>query len=94
VDVLGFEAEWGTEEGSTMASVGRDGRSIMLCEGAQGRPGTWVWIGVEDVRPWHHRLSGRGARILQEPVERPWALEMQVEDPDGHVLRFGSESSA
>lgn len=74
-----------------MASVGRDGRSIMLCEGAQGQPGTWVWIGMEDILPLYQRLSGRGARIRQPPENRPWAYEMQVEDPDGHVLRFGSE---
>ena len=92
VDVLGFETEWGGEEGSTMASVGRDGRSIMLCEGAQGQPGTWVWIGVDDIRPLYDRLSRRGAKIRQAPESRPWAYEMQVEDPDGHVLRFGSES--
>jgi uncharacterized glyoxalase superfamily protein PhnB/quinol monooxygenase YgiN len=91
VDVLGFEPEWGAEEGSTMASVARDGRSIMLCEGAQGQPGTWVWIGVENIRPLYDRLARRGARIREAPVNRPWAYEMQVEDPDGHVLRFGSE---
>lgn len=91
VDVLGFHPEWGTEEGSDIASVGRDGRSIMLCEGAQGQPGTWVWIGVDDIRPLYARLARAGARIRQEPVNRPWAYEMQVEDLDGHVLRFGSE---
>ena len=91
VDVLGFQAEWGGEEGSTIASVGRDGRSIMLCEGAQGQPGTWVWIGMEDILPLYRRASGRGAKIRQQPENRPWAYEMQVEDPDGHVLRFGSE---
>jgi uncharacterized glyoxalase superfamily protein PhnB/heme-degrading monooxygenase HmoA len=91
VDVLGFEAEWGAEDGSTMASVARNGRSIMLCEGSQGQAGTWVWIGVEDIRPLYDRLRRRGASIRQEPVNRPWAYEMQVEDPDGHVLRFGSE---
>lgn len=91
VEVLGFQVEWGAEEGSAMASVGRDRRSIMLCEGAQGQPGTWVWIGVDDVGPLHDRLSRRGARIRQDPVNRPWGREMQVEDLDGHVLRFGSE---
>jgi heme-degrading monooxygenase HmoA/catechol 2,3-dioxygenase-like lactoylglutathione lyase family enzyme len=91
VDVLGFRPEWGTEEGSEMASVIRDGRSIMLCQGAQGQPGTWVWIGVEDIRPLYTRLTSTGAKIRQGPVSRPWAYEMQVEDPDGHVLRFGSE---
>ena len=90
-EVLGFVAEWGAEEGSTMASVVRDGHSIMLCEGAQGRPGTWVWIGIEDIGPLYDGLSRRGAKIRQAPVNQPWAYEMQVEDPDGHVLRFGSE---
>ena len=94
VDVLGFETEWGGAVGSPMASVGRDGRSIMLCEGAQGQPGTWIWIGVDDVRSLFDRLSRRGAKIRQAPENRPWACEMQVEDPDGHVLRFGSEPAS
>ena len=25
------------------------------------------------------------------PEHYPWAYEMKVTDPDGHVLRFGSE---
>jgi hypothetical protein len=25
------------------------------------------------------------------PTNFPWALEMQVKDPDGNVLRIGSE---
>jgi heme-degrading monooxygenase HmoA/predicted enzyme related to lactoylglutathione lyase len=91
IDVLGFRPEWGTEDGSAMASVARDGHSIMLCQGAQGQPGTWIWIGVEDIRPLYARFTTAGAKIRQEPVSRPWAYEMQVEDPDGHVLRFGSE---
>lgn len=91
IDLLGFQVEWGGEDGSTMASVGRDGCSIMLCEGGQGHPGTWVWIGVDDIRPFYALLSRGGAIIRQEPENRPWAYEMQVEDPDGHVLRFGSE---
>ena len=33
----------------------------------------------------------RGAWIVQEPTDRPWAYEMQGEDPDGHVLRCESE---
>jgi predicted enzyme related to lactoylglutathione lyase/heme-degrading monooxygenase HmoA len=89
--VLGFTPEWGGEPGAAMASVARDGRSIMLCEGAQGAPGTWVWIGVEDIRPLYDRLVQRGAKIREGPTRHPWAFELQVEDPDGHVLRFGSE---
>jgi catechol 2,3-dioxygenase-like lactoylglutathione lyase family enzyme/heme-degrading monooxygenase HmoA len=91
VDVLGFRPDWGAEAGSTMASVSRDDGSIMLCEGAQGQPGTWIWIGVEDIRPIYEHLVRVGANIRRPPVSHPWAYEMQVEDPDGHVLRFGSE---
>jgi hypothetical protein len=47
VDVLGFRnAHWGTE---LFTSVNRDGAGIYLCQGWQGAPGTWVWVGVEDV---------------------------------------------
>ncbi|SPE40289.1 Putative lactoylglutathione lyase (fragment) [Candidatus Sulfopaludibacter sp. SbA3] len=34
----------------------------------------------------------RGAKIRHPPTNYPWAYEMQVEDPDGNVLRFGSDS--
>ena len=91
VRVLGFRVDWGGEAGAVMASVSRDGRSIMLCQGDQGQLGTWVWIGVESIVPLYQEFKDGGARLRQPPVNRPWAYEMQIEDPDGHVLRFGSE---
>ncbi len=91
VQVLGFAVDWGNEDGSEMASVSRDGHSIMLCQGDQGQPGTWIWIGVEDIAPLFEQYQSRGAMFRQAPINRPWAYEMQLEDPDGHVLRFGSE---
>ena len=89
VDVLGFEnAPWGD---SDFTRVGRDGRGLYLCRGAQGNGGAWVWIGVDDVRSLHRAYVASGAAIRREPRNEPWGLEMQVEDPDGNVLRFGSE---
>jgi catechol 2,3-dioxygenase-like lactoylglutathione lyase family enzyme len=89
VDVLGFrEADWGNED---FTYVGRDDRGIYLCRGGQGRGGAWVWVGVDDVRALHRVYRERGAVIRGEPTNHPWALEMQIEDPDGNVLRFGSE---
>jgi len=89
VDVLGFaNAPWGTDE---FTHVGRDGRGIYLCREGQGRGGAWVWVGVSDVRALHAVYRERGATIRSEPANLPWALEMQVEDPDGNVLRFGSD---
>lgn len=88
--VLGFELDWGGDA-EPMASVSRDGHSIMLCEGDQGNSGTWLWVGVHDVEPLYKQLRARGGVIRDEPMNYEWALEMRVEDPDGHVLRFGSE---
>ena len=70
---------------------GRDGRGIYLCRGGQGNVGAWIWVGVGDVRALYSAYKERGAIIRQEPTNRHWALEMQIQDPDGNVLRFGSD---
>jgi hypothetical protein len=46
VTQLGFAVEWRSGE---VASVKRDRTSIMLCEGARGNSGMWLWIGTSDV---------------------------------------------
>ena len=89
VETLGFtNADWGND---FFTSVNRDRAGIYLCQGGQGRPGTWVWIGVEDAATLYEEYKAGGAKILRPPQNYPWAFEMHVEDPDGHVLRFGSE---
>ena len=88
VEVLGFaKAPWG----DFFTFVVRDRCRIYLCEGSQGQPGTWVWAGVEDVDELHKEYRASGAIIRVPPRNYEWAYEMHVEDPDGHVLRFGSE---
>jgi catechol 2,3-dioxygenase-like lactoylglutathione lyase family enzyme len=91
-EVLGFQLDWGDPQGSDMASVSRSGHAIMLCQGAQGHLETWIWIGVEDIDPLFVEYRSKGVQFLQAPIQRPWAYEMQIKDPDGHVLRFGSET--
>jgi catechol 2,3-dioxygenase-like lactoylglutathione lyase family enzyme len=88
VETLGFALEW---DADGIIAVARDRKSIMLCEGGQGQPGTWLWIGVEDADAFFAEFSAKGARIRSPPQNFSWAYEFQVEDPDGHVLRFGAE---
>jgi predicted enzyme related to lactoylglutathione lyase len=89
VGVLGFKnADWGTDY---FTSVNRDRAGIYLCRGGQGHAGTWLWIGVEDVEALYDEYKASGTKIRHPPLNFPWALEMKVEDPDGHVIRFGSE---
>ena len=91
-EVLGFGRDWGGEgDYADYASVSRGGKGVMLCEGGQGSPGTWVWFGVDDARRLYAEYTSRGAKIVLPPTNYPWALEFRVEDPDRHVLRFGSE---
>ena len=87
-EILGFKKDWGT--GDT-ASVSRDNFSIMLCQGEQGHPGTWIWIGVESIDVIYEEYKASGATIRQVSTNYPWACEMRVEDLDGHVLRIGGE---
>jgi predicted enzyme related to lactoylglutathione lyase len=89
VDILGFKnASWGSED---FTSISRDGAGIYLCRGGQGRGGAWVWIGVEDAEKLHEELKALGVSIRMPPTNYSWALEMHVEDPDGNVLRLGSD---
>lgn len=89
LDVLGFSLLW---EVPYMLSVARDGHALMICDGHQGQRGTWLWIGVEDADALYAELVSKGALIRDPPQNFDWAYEFQVEDPNGHVLRFGSES--
>ena len=89
VDGLGFQnAAWGTDD---FTSINRDGAGLYLCRGGQGQGKAWVWVGVDDIEPLHRHCLALKLKILLPPTNYPWAYEMQVEDPDGNVLRFGSE---
>ena len=50
-----------------------------------------MWVGASDVGALHDEYVSRGAMVRQGPTNFPWAREIQIADPDGNVLRFGSE---
>lgn len=89
LDVLGFKLDW---EAAWMMSVSRDKASVMLCQQHQGNPGTWLWFGCDDVDALHAEFVAKGALIRHAPTNFEWAYEFQVQDLDGHVLRFGGEA--
>lgn len=89
--VLGFALDW---RSGGIASLSRDGHAIMLCAGPQGSPGMWLWIGVTDAEPLFEQFTSRCANIDAPPKNFSFAYEFRVRDPDGHILRFGSESKS
>jgi predicted lactoylglutathione lyase len=91
IEKLGFTLDWDADP-HKMISVSRDHKSIMLCQREQGQPGTWLWIGIDgDIDALFAEFSAKGAHIRSAPQNFSWAYEFKVEDPDGHVLRFGAE---
>lgn len=91
VNVLGFKINW---QAQGFASVSRGRAGLMLCEGEQGHPGTWVWVGVSDADQLFDEYRASGARIRHPPNNYPWAYELQVHDLDGNVLRMGSDQKS
>jgi len=89
-ETLGFEeAGWGT---GAFTSVNWENAGIYLCKGAQGYPGTWLWIGFDgNIIKLHDELKAKRVKIKMPPTNFSWVYEMHVEDPDGHVLRFGTD---
>lgn len=90
VDLLGFEEEdWGSDE---FTSFRHSGSGFYASQGDQGNPGTWMWIGFDrDIFALYEELKAANVSISLPPTNFPYALEMIVYDPDGHVLRLGKE---
>lgn len=90
VDILGFvAAEWGDEN---FTLISKDNTGIYLCKNGQGHAGSWIWMGFDgNIFDLHEMLISNSVTIKQPPLNYSWALEMQVLDPDGHVLRFGTD---
>jgi len=89
VHKLGFERKWGLEY---FACVGRGKVEIFLCQGAQGRPGTWMSIFLKDVDALYEEYKKSGAIILEPPMNFPWEQrEMLIADLDDHRLRMSGK---
>ncbi len=90
-DVLGFTLEWGDQNS---ASVRRGEAVIMLATGDQGKGEAWLYVGVDDVDQLRDEIVPKGAVVRTGPANYPWgARELHIEDPEGNVLRFGSDAT-
>jgi catechol 2,3-dioxygenase-like lactoylglutathione lyase family enzyme len=89
-NVLEFEEHWAWDETPTFGGVQTGDVRIFFCKDNQGHPGTWICINLENVDAYYERIKVNGAKILSPPGAKEWFMrEMLVEDPDGHIIRFG-----
>lgn len=90
IDVLGFDDSWEWGDPTDFGGIVKDGVEIFFCLNGQGSPGTWIAILVDDVDEYYKVIKEKGAKIIAQPEDKEWNMrEMFVEDPDGHIIRFG-----
>lgn len=104
-DRLGFAVDRYEDDPDQYAACEREGCHIHLARADSGAPvhanhqsvapdlfDAYLW--PEDVDAMHAELAGRGATIIQGPIDQPYGLrEFRVQDPDGHILAFGRRLS-
>ena len=91
VGKLGFRKlfDWG--DPPTFAGVGRDGIKIFLSHD-EGSGLTSLTIFVQNVDQLYEDYKSSGAAIRLPPTNFTYGVRgMDVEDPDGHRLRFSSD---
>ncbi|HEX7036581.1 MAG TPA: glyoxalase superfamily protein [Pseudomonadales bacterium] len=88
-DVLGFVWDFGD---ASYAVVWRDNSAIHLVAGEQDPTGIHLFQWVKDVDAYRAEIAGRGATIVQDPVDRPYGLrEMVLRDVNGIEVVFGQD---
>lgn len=65
-------------------------RVLLVARTAAHRGIGSCYVYVDDADALHAELAGSGARVLGEPVSRPWGLrEFVVLDPEDNRITFG-----
>jgi len=94
VDILGFDNRWDWGDPPSFGGVAKDGVEIFFCKQAQGNPGTWLSLFVDNVDEYYEFIRAKGATVLSAPVTMEWGVrEMLVADPDRHRIRFSQSAS-
>jgi len=85
-----FERLWDWGDPPDFGAVRLGNVEIFFSQRGQGLPGSWLCIFLDDVDGYYQRIKQLGAEVIEEPRNMPWGMrEMQVRDPNQHVIRFG-----
>ena len=94
-DILGFTGKWAWGDPPTFGGIVKDSVEVFFCKECQGNPGTWLSIMVDKVDEYFESVKSKGAKTGQPPQTMEWGVrEFIVEDPDGHILRFGQNMAS
>lgn len=87
-EILEWTMDW---SGVAVASVSREGHTIMLSELIPDSAKSWTYIGVTDDSLFK-LYRERGVTVIQEPENWSWGYEMKFADPDNNVLWLATAS--
>jgi ribosomal protein S18 acetylase RimI-like enzyme len=91
-DVLGFRIDWTWGE-NDYGSVSRDGTTIFFSRSDSTVHPMCLFIQASAVDDLCHEWKSRGAKIVEDPEDKPWGMrEFVVEDNNGHQLRLAEGS--
>ena len=93
MDQLAFDDQWTWDEPVTFGGVSKGCVRLFFCLNAQGSPGTWIAVNMDNVDEYYEIIKARGATIISPPENKDWNMrEMLVQGPDGHIIRFGNNT--
>ncbi len=95
VNVLGFQFDWGNDEGGIGGISQGDCRMFLTNPSFRQHHGNSgpvvIWLNLnskQEVDELYQRWTESGAKILSEPEDKPWRLrEFTATDLDGNQLR-------
>ncbi|WP_027546186.1 VOC family protein [Bradyrhizobium sp. WSM2254] len=97
-DVLGFEVTFEYGQPPSYACLCRDevGLHLLAAAATKRLPGHGgVCIFVRDVDRFYAEVSGRGAKLINQPQDRDYDMrDFDVVDLDGNQLTFGTGTDA
>jgi catechol 2,3-dioxygenase-like lactoylglutathione lyase family enzyme len=97
-DVLGFQVTFEYGEPLSYACLCRDEVALHLLASSRTKrlPGHGaICVFVRDVDQIYAEVSGRGARMLNQPEDRDYGMrDFDVVDADGNQLTFGTGTDA
>ena len=97
-DVLGFQVTFGYGQPLSYACLCRDEVALHLLASSRTKrlPGHGaICVFVRDVDQIYAEVSGRGARLLNQPEDRDYGMrDFDVVDTDGNQLTFGMGTDA
>jgi len=84
-----FTLRWRWGKPPSFGCVSLDKVEIFFCLKAQGHPGTWLSLFLDDVDNYYERITKNGAEVIYGPANESWGCrEIHVRDPNQHVIRF------